>query len=131
MSRKATIGVLVGVLILALGASFLSFSEEEGLRTYGADGASVLLITNTTDEISDYVVIMFDQVVTLEHVYAFGGGEIVEVKDLFAGVEIHGKSKAGTYWGIRFEEGSGIVPGGTLQLYFAPADATVTYYQLS
>jgi len=130
MSRK--VGVLVGaVLLVVLGISFLSCSEE-ALRVYQAGEWSVLLITNTTERTSNYVVIMFDQAVTLEHVYAFGGGETVELKDLLADVVSRdGESKAGTYWGIRFEKGSGLVPCGTLQVYFSPAGSTVMHYHLN
>jgi len=127
MLSKIGKSVWLGGFVLVLSLSLFGFSGEP-LRVYEAGGTSVIFIDNTTDRIVDYVTVKFDQAVTLDHIMVIGGGEVLKLTDILADVNIHDVSQAGTYWGIALQEGSGIVPGGTLQIYVEPADATVTYY---
>ena len=126
MLKKA--GVFIVGLLLAV--FFLVGAEEEALEIYPLADSTLLLLNNTTDESIDYVAIRFSQAVTLENVFAIGGCDVIEVIDILSDVSVEGSaSQAGFYWGIRFAEGSGLVPHGALQIYYTPGDAEIVFYE--
>jgi len=125
MKKVALIGSIV-VMMAAFSVLSFAQAEDPALRIYTlVGGVEVILYDNLTGVPQDNLILTFDNPVTIleDKCFVFGGGEIIEFKDVLGD---------GTYWGLFTGGGDSLdpadfcVPGGTFQVYFEPVDAPAT-----